>query len=209
MARTASLTVAPGTRLLICFTTPRSRVTESQTRLDVTLLLKRVRGAPPSALSTELATLRRLAMASFGSTRASGSAMRAEAVMLSVSMRFTVSSMPQRCATRDAAGVLSTTATGLPCAPARSCKAQVSSAAAAPSIAAWCDLVRMAKLPLGMPSMLSSPSITYISQGARERSTERAWIRDTRMQNWRQSPGLGRAKWRTWKSMSNRSSSTQ
>ncbi|MCY1294567.1 hypothetical protein D9M70_438680 [compost metagenome] len=203
------MTVAPGTRFLICLTTARSRVTESQTRLEATSLLKRVRGAPPSALSTERATLRRLATVSLGSTRASGRAMRAEAEMLSVTMRLTVSSTPQRRRGELAGGWSLTTATGLPCAPARSCRAQVSSAAAVPSIAAWCDLVRMAKLPLGMPSMLSSPSITYISQGDRDRSTERAWMRDTRMQNWRQSPGLGRAKWRTWKSMSNRSSSTQ
>ncbi|MCY1447841.1 hypothetical protein D9M71_644800 [compost metagenome] len=136
-------------------------------------------------------------------------AMRAEAEMLSVIMRLKVSSGLHSGRRWLAKGLSGTTATGLPWAPAMSCRAQVSSAAAVPSMAAWCDLVRMAKLPLGMPSMLSRPSMTYISQGARARSTERAWMRDTRMQNCRQSPGLGKAKWRTWKSMSNRSSSTQ
>ncbi|MNJ23464.1 hypothetical protein D3C77_178500 [compost metagenome] len=131
------MTVAPGTRFLICFTTASSSVTESQTRLDTTLLLKRVRGAPPSRPSTVCATLRRLATVSLGSTRTRGLAMRAEAVMLSVSMRLTVSSGRQRSGTLAGAGFLSTTATGLPWAPARSCRAQVSSAAAAPSMAAW------------------------------------------------------------------------
>ncbi|MNN58641.1 hypothetical protein D3C81_1736980 [compost metagenome] len=111
-----------------------------------------------------------------GSTRASGMLMRAVAVMLSVTMRVKVSTGRNRGRFAPAADVLPGTGTGsdLPIAPARSCRAQVSSAAAVPSRVEWCALVRMAKLPLGMPSTLSSPSITYISQGARDRSTARA-----------------------------------
>ena len=51
--------------------------------------------------------------------------------------------------------------------------------------------------------------MTYSSHSGFERSSGRACNRAAWMQNWRQSPGLGSAMWRTWYSRSNSSSSTQ
>ena len=78
-----------------------------------------------------------------------------------------------------------------------------------PSIAAWWTLSTNAKPPLGMPSTLSRPSMTYSSQSGFERSSGRACSRAAWMQNCRQSPGFGSAMWRTWYSRSNSESSTQ
>ena len=49
----------------------------------------------------------------------------------------------------------------------------------------------------GTFGMLSSPSMTVNSQSGFDMSSARACSRATWMQSWRQSPGLGRAMWRT------------
>ena len=91
----------------------------------------------------------------------------------------------------------------------RSCSRLVISLPCVTSIAAWWIFNSTAKLPAGRSRKLSSPSIAYISHSGRCRSSGRACIRAHWIQNWRQSPGLGSAMWRTWYSILKFSSSTQ
>ena len=55
----------------------------------------------------------------------------------------------------------------------------------------------------------STPSITYSSHSGRDRSSGRAWIRQTTSASCCGVPGAGTAWWRTWKSMSKSGSSIQ
>jgi hypothetical protein len=175
----------------------------SNTRCGETSLLKRVIGNSCGRPTNSPAKVR-AADFSVVQLRVSGWAMRSGKVATLNPARSSRPRLPGADSGNQGAGGAGGGESG-----ERSCSSVVISLPWATSIAAWWTLSSTAKLPTGRSRKLSSPSITYISHSGRLRSRGRAWMREAWMQNWRQSPGLGRAMWRTWYSMSKFSSSIQ
>ena len=192
--------VAPGTIDLIRRISLRSKVRFSTTRCDVTVPLKRVRGAFAGAGFRGGAAERRWKS---GIDRCMNSRNRCGWSALLIPARISSS-----CGVGNGSAGGSSPAGGRSASGDVSWMTDVSSAPDIPSIAAWCVLLSTANEPGGTPSTLSRPSMTYISHSGRSRSSSRACSRAAWMHSWRQSPGFGRAMWRMWNSRSNSGSVT-
>ena len=200
MVSTASLIVAPSWEFLMALMASRSNVRPSKTRCGETFPLKRVRGISPGVLGifTCGCCIRRIAgtvsAMSGGNTKGCLRLLKPARVNSSTAVGIGSGFHFLAGAVTSLFGV-------------RLCTASLISAPDTPSMAAWCILLATAKLPLGMPSMLSSPSMTVNSHSGRSRSSGRECNRAVWMQSCRQSPGAGSAMWRTWNSRSKSGSS--